>query len=48
MNGRRIAGVVGIAEFRAIVAEELELARRVRKNGAGAVAELACGAHAVK
>jgi len=48
VNGRRIPGVVGIAEFRAIVTEELELARRVRKNGAGAVAELACGARAVK
>ena len=48
VNGRRVAGVVGLAEFRAIVAEEAELARRVKRNGAGAVAELACGARAVK
>jgi protein-disulfide isomerase len=48
VNGRRVAGVVPRAEFMAIVREELELARRVRRNGAGAVAELACGARAVK
>ncbi len=48
VNGRQIAGVVSAAEFRAVVNEELELARKVKKNGAGDVAELACGAHAVK
>jgi protein-disulfide isomerase len=48
VNGRRIAGVVPRAEFLGIVREELELARRVRKNGAGEVAELACGARALK
>jgi hypothetical protein len=48
VNGRRVAGVLALPEFRSIVGEELELARRVRKNGAGDVAELACGAHAVK
>jgi protein-disulfide isomerase len=48
VNGRQIAGVVSAAEFRAVVSEELELARRVKKNGAGDVAELACGARAVK
>jgi protein-disulfide isomerase len=48
VNGRRIPGVVSLAEFRAVVAEELELARRVRRNGAGDVAELACGARATK
>jgi protein-disulfide isomerase len=47
VNGRRVAGVLGLVEFRAIVAEELALARRVRRNGAGDVAELACGARAV-
>jgi protein-disulfide isomerase len=48
VNGRRIAGVVSLAEFQSVVAEELALARRVKKNGAGSVAELACGARAVK
>jgi protein-disulfide isomerase len=48
VNGRRIAGVESPAGFRAILAEELELARRVRKSGAGDVAELACGARALK
>ena len=48
VNGRRVAGVVGLGEFRAIVAEEAELARRVKRNGAGDVAELACGARALK
>jgi protein-disulfide isomerase len=48
VNGRRVPGVVPRAEFQAIVREELELARRVKRNGAGDVAELACGARAVK
>jgi protein-disulfide isomerase len=48
VNGRRIPGVVSPAEFRAIVSQELELARRVKRNGAGDVAELACGARALK
>jgi protein-disulfide isomerase len=48
VNGRRIAGVLALPQFQAVVAEELELARRVRRNGAGDVAELACGAHATK
>jgi len=48
VNGRRVAGVVPRPEFQAIVREELELARRVKRNGAGNVAELACGARAVK
>lgn len=48
VNGRRIPGVVSVAEFQAVVAEELALARRVKKNGAGSVAELACGARALK
>jgi protein-disulfide isomerase len=48
VNGRRLPGVVALPEFQTLVTEELSLARRVRKNGAGDVAELACGAHAVK
>lgn len=48
VNGKRIPGVLPRAEFQALVREELELARRVRRNGAGEVAELACGARAVK
>jgi protein-disulfide isomerase len=48
VNGRRIAGVIALAEFQKVVREELELSRRVRRNGAGDVFELACGAHAVK
>ncbi len=48
VNGRRVPGVLGLPEFLGLVGEEIELARRVKRNGAGAVAELACGARAVK
>jgi protein-disulfide isomerase len=48
VNGKRIPGVVSPVEFRAVVSEELDLARRVKRNGAGDVAELACGARVPK
>lgn len=46
INGRKIAGALPQAELAAIVREELALARRVRAQGSGSVAELACAAEA--
>jgi len=48
VNGRRVDGVLPVGELRALVDREIALARRVRKNGAGSVAELACGARAIR
>lgn len=47
VNGRKLSGAPPPAEFVVLVREELALARRVMQNGAGLVAELACGARGV-
>ncbi len=44
VNGQRIAGALPEPELRALFDRELALGRRVRAQGAGLVAELACGA----
>jgi protein-disulfide isomerase len=43
VNGRRSAGALPEPELRALFARELSLGRRVRAQGAGLVAGLACG-----
>jgi protein-disulfide isomerase len=43
VNGQRVAGALPEPELRALVERELSLGRRVRSQGAGLVAELACG-----
>jgi protein-disulfide isomerase len=43
VNGRVIAGALSGPELEAILREEIALARRVRSQGVGNVADLACG-----
>jgi protein-disulfide isomerase len=43
VNGHQVPGALPPAELSALLARELGLARRVRAQGAGNVAELACG-----
>jgi protein-disulfide isomerase len=43
VNGRKIPGALTFAELEALLREELALARRVKAQGAGSVADLACG-----
>jgi protein-disulfide isomerase len=43
VNGQRIAGALPEPELRALFERELSLGRRVRAQGGGLVAELACG-----
>jgi protein-disulfide isomerase len=43
VNGQKIPGALPEAELRALVERELALARRVRGQGAGLVADLSCG-----
>jgi protein-disulfide isomerase len=43
VNGQKVAGALPEPELRALVDKELALGRRVRTQGAGLVAELACG-----
>ncbi|HEV8548831.1 MAG TPA: thioredoxin domain-containing protein, partial [Polyangiaceae bacterium] len=43
LNGRKLPGALPAAEFQALIAKERELARRVRAQGGGNVAELSCG-----
>lgn len=46
VNGQKVAGALPEPELRALIDKELALARRVRTQGAGVVAELACGVRA--
>jgi len=43
INGHKVPGALPAAELRALLGRELTLARRVRAQGAGNVADLACG-----
>lgn len=43
LNGHKLPGALPTGEFSALIGRELALARRVRAQGAGNVAELACG-----
>jgi len=43
VNGYKVAGALPPAEFTALLAREVALGRRVRAQGSGSVAELACG-----
>lgn len=43
VNGYKVAGALPPAEFAALLAREVALGRRVRAQGAGSVAALACG-----
>jgi len=44
VNGRKVPGALPAAELTALLGREIALARRVRTQGAGNVAELVCGA----
>jgi len=43
VNGRKVPGALPAAELAALLGRELTLARRVRAQGAGNIAELVCG-----
>lgn len=43
VNGRKVPGALPAAELAALLGRELALARRVRAQGAGNIAELVCG-----
>ncbi len=45
VNGHKVPGALPVAELSALLGREIALARRVRAQGAGNVADLACGVH---